>query len=73
MKPSRKISEFTVIFHDLLASVDFFQKLTFSIKDSFRKPIRVAMNSLDLDQHYVSPYLGQNCLQRLSADSESPN
>ena len=52
----------------LLLSADFFSKLTFS-KISYRNIIRVS-NSLDPDQdrQCVSPDLGPNCLQRLSAD-----
>ena len=47
----------------LLLSGDFFQI------DCFKKFFRVS-NSLDLDQdgHAVGPYLGPNCLQKLSAD-----
>ena len=46
----------------------FFSKSTFS-KNSFRNTYRVS-NRLDPDQawHYVRPDLGQNCLQKLSAD-----
>ena len=46
----------------------FFSKSAFS-KNSLRNTIRVS-NSLDPDQaqHFVSTYLGPNCLQRLSAD-----
>ena len=46
----------------------FFSKLTFS-KNSFRNTIKVS-NALDPDQdrHFVSPDLGTNYLQRLSAD-----
>ena len=49
----------------------FFSKLTFS-KTVFRKTVSVS-NGLDLDQdrHFVSPDLGPNCLQRLSADNKS--
>ena len=51
--------------------MDFFFKLTFSRK-SFRNKIRVS-NGLDPDKarHFVGPYLGPNCLQRLSADDNS--
>ena len=47
----------------LLLSADFFSKKNSGIL------IKVS-NSLDPDQdrHYVSPDLGPNCLQRLSAD-----
>ena len=50
----------------------FFSKLTFS-KNSFRNTIKVS-NSLypDQDWHSVRPDLGQNSLQRLSADDKSP-
>ena len=42
-------------------------------KNSFRNTIRV-LNSLDLDQDQcsVGPYLGLNCLLRLSADNKLP-
>ena len=52
----------------LLSSADFFL-LTFA--NSFRNSIRVS-NGLDPDQDrcYVSPVLGPNCLQRLSADEK---
>ena len=48
-----------------------FSKLT-CLKDSFGNTIRVA-TSLDPDQdrHTVSPDLGPNCLQTLSADDKS--
>ena len=51
----------------LLSCADFF-KINFS-KQSFRNTIKVS-NSLDVDQDplSVSPDLGPNCLQRLSAD-----
>ena len=41
-------------------------------KNSFRNTIRVS-NSLDQDQarRFVRPYLGSNCLQKLSADDTS--
>ena len=47
-----------------------FQKLTF-LKDSFRNTIR-GSNSLDPDQdrRSVCPYLGPNCLLRLSVDEK---
>ena len=47
-----------------------FSKLTFS-KNAFRNIVRVS-NRLDADQdrQKVSPDLVQNCLQRLSADSQ---
>ena len=47
-----------------MSSADFFPKF------SIRNPITVS-NSLDPDQarHFVAPDLGQNCLQRLSADN----
>ena len=56
----------------LFFSSDFFSKATFS-KNSFRNTIRVS-NRLDPDQNQssVSPDLGPNCLQRLSADDKSP-
>ena len=56
----------------LLSSADFFQNLLFS-KNSFRNTISVS-NGLDPDQdrHFVSPDLGPNCLQKLSADDKSP-
>ena len=46
-------------------------KLTFS-KYSFRNTIKFS-NGLDPDQdfHFVSPYLGPNCLERPSADDIS--
>ena len=55
-----------------LTSVDFFFKLTFSKKKSFRNIIGVS-NCLDPDQagHFVRPDLGPNCLQSLSADDKS--
>ena len=51
-----------------LSSADIFSKLTFS-KNSFRNTTRVS-NGFDPDQDRLSvgPDLGQNCLQRLSAD-----
>ena len=51
----------------LLSSADFFHNLPFS-KHSFRNTIRVS-NGLDPDQdrRSVSPDLGPNSLQRLSA------
>ena len=50
---------------------ELLSKLTFS-KNSFMNAIRVA-NSLepDQDRHYVSPDLGPNCFQMLSADDKS--
>ena len=53
-----------------LSCADFFSNLTFS-KDSFRNTIRVS-NGLDPDQdrRSVSPDLGPNHLQRLSADNK---
>ena len=52
----------------LLLSSDFFQNYFFS-KKSFRNTFRVS-NGLDSDQdqHFVSPDMGPNCLQRLAAD-----
>ena len=51
----------------------YFSTLLFS-KYSFRNNIRMSnmSNSLDPDQaqHSVEPDLGQNCLQRLSADDK---
>ena len=57
------------IFHAFLLSADFFQISFFFLKKSFRNTIRVS-NSWDPDQarHFVGPRLGQDCLQRLSAD-----
>ena len=57
-----------VIFHDLLSSAEFFQKLTF-IKNSFSFTVRVS-NGFDLDQarRSVRPDLDPNCLQKLTAD-----
>ena len=57
-----------VILHAFLLSADFFPKSTF-LKNSFRNTVNVS-NSLDPDQaqHFVSPYLNKNCLQRLSVD-----
>ena len=54
--------------HFMLSSVDFF-KINFIQKCSFRNTIRVS-NGLDPDQDRdsVSPDLGLNCLQRLSAE-----
>ena len=54
-----------------LSSVDFFSNSTFS-KNSISNTIRVS-NSLGPDQapNFVVPELGQNCLQRLSADDTS--
>ena len=54
-----------------LSSADFFQNQLFS-KNSFSNTIRVS-NGLDPDQdlHSVSPDLGPNCLQMLSADYKS--
>ena len=51
----------------LLSSADFFSKLTFS-ENSSQNTVRVS-TSLDPDQdrHSVSPDLGPNSLQRLSA------
>ena len=40
-------------------------------KKKFKNTIRVS-NSLDLDPDSVSPDLGPNCLQRLSADDKLP-
>ena len=55
-------------FSCFLSSAFFLQNHFFS-KNSLRNTIRVS-NSLDPDQarHFVGPDLGQNCLQRLSAD-----
>ena len=52
----------------LLSSADFFQKFFF-FKNSIGNMIRVS-NGLDpdLDRHFVSPDLGPNGLQRLSAE-----
>ena len=57
----------------LLLSADFFFKIIFFSKNSFRNTIRVS-NSLDSDCDLCSvcPDLGPNCLQRLSADDKSP-
>ena len=48
-------------------STDFFSKFNLEIKNNSGIP------SLDPDQaqHFVKPYLGPNCLQRLSADDTS--
>ena len=53
----------------LLSSADFFN-ISFSIK-KIRNAFRVS-NSLDPDQdrHFVSPDLGPDFLQRLSADNK---
>ena len=53
----------------LLSSSDFYQN--FFSKSSFRNTIRVPKD-LDPDQNRcsVSPDLGSNCLQRLSADEK---
>ena len=56
-----------------LLSADFFSKLPFSKKISFRNTIRVS-NGLDPDQdrQNVGPDLDPNCLKiRLSADDKS--
>ena len=51
-----------------MSSVDFFSKSTLS-KNSFWNRMS---NILDPDMdHSVGPDLGQNCLQRLSADNKS--
>ena len=56
------------IFCYRLSSLLTISKLTFS-RNSFRNTISVS-NGLDpdQDQHFVSPDLAPNCLQRLSAD-----
>ena len=52
----------------LLLSADFFSK-QFFLKSSFMYNIRVSNSlDLDLDPSSVSPNLGPNCLQRISAD-----
>ena len=56
-------------FEYFLLSADFVSNSTFS-KNSFRNTIRVP-NSLDPDQHFVWPGLGQNCLQISSSDCTS--
>ena len=59
------------LFMLLLSSVDFFQNYFFSqntLKSTTRMPKSL---DLDQDQHSVSPDLGPNCLQRLSADNKS--
>ena len=55
----------------LLSSAAFFSELLFS-KSSLRNTIMVS-NGLDPDQdgHFISPDMGSNCLQRLSADDKS--
>ena len=60
-----------LVFHDFVVVCGFFSKLSFC-KNSFRKTIRVS-NSLDpgQDQHSVSPDMGTDCLQKLSADDKS--
>ena len=57
----------------LLSSVDFFsEKLTFS-KISFRNTIRVSNGLIQMRTNVcVSPDLGPNCLQKLSAEDKSP-
>ena len=57
-----------VIFHAFLSSADCFQNQHL-LKKTFRNIIRVS-NSLDPNQarRFVGPDLGQNCLQRFSAD-----
>ena len=56
-----------VFLHACLSSADFFSKSLFQ-KKSFSNTIRVS-NSLDPEQdRAVGPYLGQTCLQRLSAE-----
>ena len=54
----------------LLSFAGFFSKIIFS-KSSFRNTINVS-NGLDTDQdpQYIRPDLGQNCLQKLSADNK---
>ena len=54
-----------------LTFADFFSKAIFS-KTLFRITIRGSI-SLDPDQagHFIEPDLGQNCLQRISADETS--
>ena len=52
------------------ASADFLQNEL--LKKSFRNPIRVSSNfDPDRIRCSVGPYLGPNCLQRLSADHKS--
>ena len=55
----------------LLCRLLIFSKSTF-LKNSVRNNIRVS-NSLDPDQarYFVGPYLGPNCLEKLSADDTS--
>ena len=57
-----------VHFLHILSSVDFFQHQFFF---KILSGIPSVSNSLDPDQarHFVVPDLGQNCLQRLSADN----
>ena len=57
--------------HAFLLSADFLKKSSFS-KKSFRNTFRLS-NSLDPDQaqHFVSPGLGPNCLQRFAVDNFS--
>ena len=55
----------------LLSSANIFENYLFE-KSYFRNTIRVLNDSdPDQDRHYVSPDLGPNCLQRLSADNKS--
>ena len=63
---SHQLLAYWVIFHDFMLSADFFQHQLF-------QKILSEPNSLDPDedQHFVGPHLGQNCLQRLSADDKS--
>ena len=64
-------SAYCVVLHAFLSSADLFSKSTF-LKHSSRTTIRVS-SSLDQDwaQHLGGPNLGQNCLNRLSADDTS--
>ena len=53
----------------LLSSADFFFKISF-----FKKLFQEHSGVFDPDQaqYSVGPYLGPNCLQRLSADGKLP-
>ena len=57
----------------MFLSADFFFKISFLKKNSYRNTYRVS-NGLDPDQnrHSVGPDLGPNCLQWLSADDKGP-
>ena len=65
------LSIFFVFVVVCLLNNHFFKKKTF--KEIILKTLAECQNSLDPDQgrHSVGPYLGPNCLQRLSADGKS--